>query len=166
GIARWNGQEWQNVGLGVDGSIWSLAVYKNELYAAGKFTNVGGTTAQSLAKWDGKDWTIISLPIQLTSEELIKTLCVHDDVLYIAGKFLYSGERFDIKNIMKFDGAKLYSVGEPEKLTKTSDKVVYGFSGVINSLVTYENELYVGGQFSITRDKKVMDGIAKLDIVK
>ncbi|MES2592189.1 MAG: hypothetical protein V4608_09915 [Bacteroidota bacterium] len=164
GITRWNGQDWRPVGLGVDGSVWSLAVYKNELYAAGKFTNVGGVPAQSLAKWDGKDWTVISLPIQLSSEELIKTIYVHDGMLYIAGKFIYSSETFDIKNIMKFDGNKLYPVGTPEKLTEASNKVVYGFSGVINTLVTYKDELCVGGQFSFTRDHKVMNGIAKLGL--
>ncbi|NLA24652.1 MAG: T9SS type A sorting domain-containing protein, partial [Bacteroidales bacterium] len=42
GIAKWNGEEWSEVGGGVNAPVEALYVYKDELYLGGYFSQVGG----------------------------------------------------------------------------------------------------------------------------
>lgn len=163
GIAKWNGSEWLPVGLGFDGSIWCLEVYNDELYAGGKFKSVGGTLANSLAKWNGNEWTVVNSPIQLSDEEgVIRTFCIKDNVLYIGGNFSYTSEEFDLFNLMKFDGKQFFSVGEPE-IKESMNKIVYGIAGRINSVIEYQNGISVAGQFTMVKNKKIINCITKTE---
>jgi hypothetical protein len=74
-IARWDGAAWQAVGGGLSGggSIFdataanALAVYDADgtgpglpkLAVGGTFANAGGTSAGSIATWDGQSWTAL-----------------------------------------------------------------------------------------------------------
>ncbi len=58
GVARWANNQWSAVGQ-IDSNevhVTSLAIYKNELYAAGEFTTIGNDSAQGIARWDGTQW--------------------------------------------------------------------------------------------------------------
>lgn len=54
-IARYDGTSWKNIG-GANNEITSLCVFKNELYAAGKFSQIENTPASHIAKWNGTNW--------------------------------------------------------------------------------------------------------------
>jgi hypothetical protein len=66
-IARFDGQNWSHLAGGVSGGsdtqVYALAVHDDgtgpALYAAGDFTQAGGTTANHLAKWDGAAWSAV-----------------------------------------------------------------------------------------------------------
>ena len=71
-IARWDGHTWQPLGQGVAGEreytdttggsiifpphVLALTVYAGDLIAAGSFSEAGGQTAHSIARWDGAAW--------------------------------------------------------------------------------------------------------------
>src|SRR5690606_40789138 len=66
-IARWDGQQWTDVGGGFETpksgatpSVAAMAVYDDgsspALYVCGTFQRVGGRVALNLARWDGSVW--------------------------------------------------------------------------------------------------------------
>lgn len=51
-IAQWDGTLWTNLDKGVNGSVYSLAMYKGELYVGGSFSVAGGNViSNAIAKW-------------------------------------------------------------------------------------------------------------------
>ncbi|HVU09553.1 MAG TPA: hypothetical protein VHG89_13550 [Verrucomicrobiae bacterium] len=86
-IARWDGNNWWPVGIGVVGSgtIDSLAALGTNLYAGGTFTNIGGVPAARIAKWDGNSWSALGGG---TSSTVLG--------LYSSGADLYAGGSFKV----------------------------------------------------------------------
>ena len=86
-IARWNGNNWTDVGGGVvgKGAIDALAAIGTNLYAGGTFTNIGGVTVSRIAKWNGTIWSPLGSGVSST------TLA-----LYSSGSDLYTGGSFRI----------------------------------------------------------------------
>jgi hypothetical protein len=61
GIARWDGANWFGLGSGATGTsaaeVRALAVGGDgKLYCCGRFTNISGVNASSIARWDGTKW--------------------------------------------------------------------------------------------------------------
>ena len=62
-IALWNGSQWQNMGAGFNGEVRALAVFNNELYAAGYFSNDSSGNINypgNIARWNGSAWQAVS----------------------------------------------------------------------------------------------------------
>lgn len=61
-VAAWDGTQWSAFGMGIgDGTVWGLAGYNGDLYAAGQFDTTGaGVSAVNLARWDGMSWQAIT----------------------------------------------------------------------------------------------------------
>ena len=61
-LAKWDGTTWRDVGGGITNTagtarVYALAVDANDnLVVGGDFTHAGGTTAGSLAAWNGAEW--------------------------------------------------------------------------------------------------------------
>jgi hypothetical protein len=55
-IARWDGLQWQPVGAGFDGDVYSLQVLGDRLLAGGEFDHSGGLRAPGLAVWNASTW--------------------------------------------------------------------------------------------------------------
>jgi hypothetical protein len=60
-IAKWNGSSWTALGSGMSGGLFetyvsALAVLGSNVYAGGRFSTAGGTTANHIATWDGQSW--------------------------------------------------------------------------------------------------------------
>src|SRR5436189_6481321 len=51
-------ESWFPLGSGIGGenSFRSLTVYKGSLIAGGRFTTVGGHSANNIARWNGSEW--------------------------------------------------------------------------------------------------------------
>ncbi len=61
GIAHWDGANWSGLGSGATGTsaaeVRALAFGGDgKLYCCGRFTNMSGITASSIARWDGAKW--------------------------------------------------------------------------------------------------------------
>ncbi len=60
-IARWDGNVWQPLGLGLydpyhGSNVSALTVYAGDLIAGGGFSNSGGVECNNIARWDGSVW--------------------------------------------------------------------------------------------------------------
>jgi hypothetical protein len=66
-IAKWNSSTncWETVGNGVTGSntwVYDFKVISGNLIAAGAFSQIGGQSVNSVARWDGTQWHDLGYP--------------------------------------------------------------------------------------------------------
>jgi hypothetical protein len=55
-IVAWDGTSWHSLGSGINNYVYAVAVFNNDLIAAGWFWAAGGMSANRIARWDGKNW--------------------------------------------------------------------------------------------------------------
>ncbi len=148
GIARWNGASWASVGSGISGGTYVNALESHDdgsglaLYAAGRFTGVGGVPAMNIGRWQNNSWSAVGGGLILgTSSGEVHALRTFDDgsgpALYAAGAFNNSGPAF-IPNIAKWNGQAWMPLGN-------------GLNQEAYSLDVYDAgtgpALYIGGAF-------------------
>ena len=88
-IAKWDGISWSDVGMSVTGPIGTnvngirhMAVWNNQLFAFGQFDEIGNQPAESIASWDGQQWTTYSSP---HTESVLNAATVYNGRLYFSG---------------------------------------------------------------------------------
>src|SRR6266852_4186326 len=116
-VARWDGIQWSALGSGVIGQfpyVSALTVFDDgsgsALYAGGGFTRAGGVVVNSIAKWNGTQWSALGSGVSAS----VNALTVFDDgsgsALYVGGGFSHiGGERFNF--IAKWDGTQWSHLG-------------------------------------------------------
>ncbi len=124
-IARWDGESWTSLGLGISGGeVFSLAVYDDgngpALYAGGDFTSAGGQPVNRLARWDGTDgWSPVEGGSVTGGLLGVLAMVAVDEgslagptgsSLYIAGGFSAVGG-VEANSLARFDGQQWSSVG-------------------------------------------------------
>jgi hypothetical protein len=97
---------------GQDRLIFDLKVYKNELYAAGWFTAVGGDIANYIAKWNGSMWSSVGGGMDFYPN----CLDVYKDE-YVAGEFTKARGK-PARNIAKWNGTTWSTLGKGQDVTK------------------------------------------------
>jgi hypothetical protein len=154
-VAKWDGKRWLALGSGVESDapseVHSVTTYDDGsgpvLYVGGTFTIAGGAPANSIAKWDGNEWSPLGRGI--TGPPLsrdVRALAVYDDGsgpgLYAGGTFSGAGD-ISVDNIAKWDGTAWSPLS----------------SGVDNNVAVLEvyddgggNALYAGGRFNRAGD--------------
>lgn len=150
-LARWNGASWTNYGL-VNYFVFDLAPHEsNSFYASGRFTSVGGVSAQRVAYWNGSNWT--NLGAGLVGGAGAAVYAVAPDTLgnvYAGGTFNGSGVSW-IPNLARWTGTGWTNVWPwPDS------------PGTIRALkVDSSNRLYVAGSISgFNNDVQRYDGIS------
>lgn len=103
-VALWNGTEWQNMGAGFDGQVRALAVFNNELYAAGNFEKDSSGTISypgRIAKWNGNAWVAVSNDLN-TSD--VRAMTVFNSKLHITN-MRYDNQINTVRPVVStFDG--------------------------------------------------------------
>ncbi|MFA6524109.1 MAG: T9SS type A sorting domain-containing protein [Candidatus Paceibacterota bacterium] len=135
-IAKWNGITWDTVGTGVNGSIYCFKEINNELYVGGTFDSAGTIHVNSLAKWNGSNWSDVnSFPMLWTTPDINYVLAIanYNDELYIGGNF----DNDTISDIIKFNGSSWVNVGGG----------MHGGMSGLEDMVVYKDELYISGAF-------------------
>ncbi len=97
--AHWNPatQQWSSLSGGIQkgtyaGDIRTLTVAANgDLYAAGSFDKAGGTTANSIARWDGIAWSTLGSGVAPNTFRIINAVAVVGDTVYAGGDFANIG---------------------------------------------------------------------------
>ncbi|MFH1746219.1 MAG: hypothetical protein ABIG44_04165 [Planctomycetota bacterium] len=150
-IARWDGQNWSDVGGSIDlvslyDQVTALAVYDDgngpALYAAGGFAMAGGATAINIARWDGVTWTNVDGELGAHNTGSARALAVFDDGrgpdLYAAGSFSTAGG-LAANRVARWDGTRWTALRA-------------GTNSWIGALTVFDDgagpALYAGGDFT------------------
>ena len=105
GIARWNGAAWSPLfgpgapGVGGTTGVKAMAEYNDgtgaALYVGGSFNTAGGELVNSIARWDGFEWSPLNGTSAVGTSGSVAAITVFDDgngpALYVAGNFGSAG---------------------------------------------------------------------------
>ena len=155
-IARFREGAWEAVGAGLSGSSPTadagvMEVFDDgtgpALYAAGRSLVAPGQPTASVYKWDGSAWTAVGQALGGAVTDLL----VWDDgtgpALYLAGTAMPG-----IRYIARLEGGQWATVDggiEPEPSVSGS-----GFASAFG-LAVWDNDLYIGGSFTLVGDPMV-----------
>ena len=125
-LVKWDGSNLSQVGDGLNYSVRSLYNNGSTLMIGGRFSVNPSTTRNSLAEWDGTDYSIISNSI-LRVYDINK---IGDDYVF-GGTFFTSGSDY----ITKWDGETTWIPFDG------------GLDGSVHTVAVSGVEMYVGGSF-------------------
>lgn len=139
GIARWDGNQWHNLGAGFNGTVYGICVFNGDLYAGGDFTMSGTTSLKYIAKWNGTSWVDPGFRVYYNNTSFysfVHTLKVLNSKLYVAGGFDRVEEGSIVhmgQGICAFNGTNIdtLSGGIPNK--------------EIEAIAWFDGDLYAGG---------------------
>ncbi len=130
-IAYWkkDGGQWQALGsgdaVGTDGPVRALVVGSDGLYVGGRLNLAGGTTVNSIARWDGQRWFDVGgglIPPGIFDEPVIAMAAQGRDV-YVTG-FYTLANNSAVRNIARWDGQAWHAVGDPAQITSRGFRLV------------------------------------------
>lgn len=133
-IAKWDGTNWSSLGSssGIDGFVYKMVAYNNELYVGGFFNDAAGLTGTAnLAKWNGTNWSSLGVGVN----DIVYALYTDSLDLYVGGKFS-SANGTAVSNIAKWNGTSFSSLG-------------IGTSSSVRSITSHLGSLYIGGNFNL-----------------
>jgi len=137
GIAKWDGSSWSDLGGGIGGVVYALAVSGSDLYVGGNFTTAGGSAATNIAKWNGSSWS----PLGSGVNGAVYAVAVSGSDLYAGGRFTTAGGSA-ANNIAKWNGSSWSALGSGIMAPETY------YREIVNALAVSGNDLYAGGYFT------------------
>lgn len=129
-FARWDGNQWVEVGGGTDAPVYALASDGGQLYAGGNFTSAGGVPANRIARWNGASWAALGSGANNT----VSAIGVLDGRVYISGGFTSVGGASALRFAV-WNGSAWSAIGT-------------GLNGSPNRIRVAGTNLYVGGEFT------------------
>lgn len=154
-IAKWDGDNWQALGSGIEddpyqnATVRAIAVMGDDLFAGGNFSHAGGVPVNHIAKWDGENWS--DLDEGLNGQ--VQALTVIENDLYVGGDFTIGGIT-RVNGIARWDGDSWRSLGPG------FSHGIYDVS--VKALAAIGTTLYAAGWFSSSGDNAV-NNIASWD---
>ncbi len=151
-LARWDGDQWSDVGGGVTGDPGMTArvnavrafgdSHGPAVYVGGFFAAAGGVRTAGIARWDGVHWSALGDGLGPTiggGAPTVYALQVFDDGrgpgLFVGGLFTSAGG-IASSNVARWDGSQWTAAGA-------------GLTGQVNSLAVFDDghgpALYAGG---------------------
>ncbi len=133
-VASWDGASWSALGSGVGTAsgtevVYALTVYDGKLIAGGTFATAGGTSAKSVAQWNGVAWSNLGKG----TNGSVYALAAYGTQLAAGGSFT-TADDLAANNIASWDAAGWASFG--------------GANGSVNALLVDGETLYAGGDFT------------------
>jgi hypothetical protein len=151
-VARWDGNAWNAVGSGTNGTVYAVACdTRGNLFAGGNFIRAGGRAAINIARWNGSNWD--SCGSGLNKE--VQALACDDSGNLYAGGFFDTAGGIAANHIAKWDGMAWSAVGSGIKDT--------GYAFGVNALLVSDTTLFVGGNFTVA-GKKCSPNIAMVKL--
>jgi len=152
-IARWDGVNWWNMGVGFDASVGVLAAGPNAVYAGGGFTNVTDSftfTVNHIAMWDGFNWYALGSGVNPNGN--VNAIAVSGNNVYIGGTFT-NASGVTANRIAVWDGGSWSSLG-----TGTAN----GLNGTVLAITVNGSDVFAAGTFT-NAGTTVVRGIARWD---
>lgn len=145
-IARWDGNTWAAFDDGVSGTnfAWVNALTfdgRGNLYAAGSFSKAGSVSANSIARWNGSEWSSLGDgPIgEINIKIGLEGLAADGNTIYASGYFQSTGGSW-ISDVQRWNGNTWELVGDPMTCEDS-------FMGISALTVDRDGNLFAGGQF-------------------
>jgi trimeric autotransporter adhesin len=134
----------QTPGVSTDGEVDALAVQGNNVYVGGTFTHAGGVPVNSIAKWNGTQWSALGSGV----DGPVETLLVVGSQVFAGGGFTHAGG-VNANHIAVWNGSKWSALGSG-----------MSGSGAHVAALAYDNGiLYAAGHFAKTGNSSA-DSIA------
>lgn len=144
GIASWNTDQWDSLGLGIDydsvssqpqmtrGFLWD----NGYLYTVGSFRRAGTINSNCIARWNGTIWD--SVPgCKIAAYQSINDIVKYNGEIYICGSFDSIGS-LPAHGLAKWDGNAWHTV---------ANNYDFATQGVLGRIRFYHGRLYVSGMF-------------------
>jgi len=147
-IAKWNGLEWMPLGWGTNGSINAMRSSPAGLLFAGDFTEAGNAPMLHVGKMFGGVPESMGLGIDAAANDIE----LWNNKPIIAANLKYQGEVF---------GLMQFNAGNWEALPGISEMATNDSLGSMRCLMVTNNELYVGGDFSVVELMTFGENLAK-----
>lgn len=125
-IARWDGESWSSVGVGLSGSndrsVEAMEIFDDgsgsgpALFVGGRFSGAGAVTLNNIGKWDGTTWSKLKNGVFGGTSPKVRSLGVYKAPGDAAAK-LYVGGNFTLASsvntpyIARWDGVNWTGVG-------------------------------------------------------
>jgi len=119
---------------GADGPIYSIVLAGSEVFVGGSFTQIGGTRATNVAKFDGSNWVALDGGLSGGIFPVVLALAFWNGELYAAGSFDRADD-LPVSRIARWDGDSWKPLGA-------------GVSGIVRALAVSQAKLAVGGTFT------------------
>lgn len=180
-IAKWAAGSWSDVATGTDGPVNAMYSYGGELFVGGAFANANGISSPNIARWDGTNWNNVSTGV---AGEVFSICSFGTDVIFGGAftspvSFLAQWNGTSISAIpgapngsvraLKEFGSNLYIGGNFSlpadfvvRWNGTTFDSIKTFNGPVNTFGIANNEIYIGGEFSVA-DSKNVNFIARLE---
>lgn len=143
-VARWDGSNWNAVGgsvtvPGTSQRAEKMTSFQNDLIVVGNIPSLGGVTIKNVARWNGSAWSSVGGGFAAGTATAVAN---YNGGLAVGGSVNVSG--FPTPNFVAlWNGTDWSGFGS-------------GFTGFVNganaapgiaALITYQNELFAGGDF-------------------
>ncbi|NNF03224.1 MAG: T9SS type A sorting domain-containing protein, partial [Rhodothermales bacterium] len=138
-VALWDGVDWNDVGGGVNGSVYALAFAGTDILVGGDFSQAGAVSAANIARWDGNAW----YPLGDGVDGAVRTIHVNGSNIWVGGDFS-NASGSSARGVARWDGAEWNSAGSGLiniTLLNSSPASVRAMTGTSNGLL-------IGGNFT------------------
>jgi hypothetical protein len=149
GVYDISANTWSTIGGVTGGTATVYAILKvgGDIFVGGNFTDISGTPANSIARWNGTSWS--ALVSGLTGGDCLAL--AHDGTyLYAGGSFTSASGVANTAKFARWNGASWSSVG-----------IISG--GDCNTIVTSATDIYIGGGFTSINGNTNLQRIARWD---
>jgi hypothetical protein len=147
-IAVWSGTEWMPLGWGTNGEINSLRSSPFGLLFAGDFSEAGNAPMLNVGKLFGS----VPEPLGLGISASVNDIEYWNNKPIIAANLKHQGEVF---------GLMQFNAGNWETLTGISEMAANDSLGSMHCLFITNNDLFVGGDFSVMELMTFGENVAK-----
>ncbi len=129
--------------VAVAGLVDALTIEGANVYIGGQFRAVDGTLVNRIARWNGSRWFALGSGIDLAAGDGIYAIAEVAGKVYAGGHFARAGG-VAVNNIAVWDGRSWAPLASAtgEGVESTAD-----IPPVVNAIVGYQDEIYVGGRF-------------------
>lgn len=85
---------WTTLGAGVNGTVNAIVPYEDGILVGGAFTEAGGAPANSLAYWNGAEWSEFEGGVRRSngSRGVVEAIAVVGGDVHVGGSFALAGE--------------------------------------------------------------------------
>lgn len=150
-LAMWHEGTWERFGEDLDGTVLALAVWRERLVVAGRFSVRGHPETRNLITWDGRAWSELPTDGLGGGDNAVRSLAILGNDLIIGGTFAEIAGTV-ARNVARFDGRRWHDVGG-------------GTDGRVDVLAVHDGVLFAAGSFgkvggSVLPSLAAWDGLA------